>query len=229
MSNRSKSNRRSTRKNQRSTPRPTAVAVLEREDEELDLDTEAQEEPSIEKEDVVDTAGDTDDKPAKKGFLARRRQKKADKAEKADKSKGRDLNLAERAHLRLGAGGVKTLNFSLGLAVTLAVFVIIYVMLWTTISMIIPSVAAGLLNFSGTSPDTVRFDALMAVWFAPLLFVVFMIAAGEIYLMRKIWSLGVRVREELAAKLGVSSEKESAEIDTKTTTQSSKRSKKKEK
>lgn len=226
MSNRSKSNRRSTRKNQRSTPRPTAVAVLEREDEELDLDTEAQEEPSIEKEDVVDTAGDTDDKPAKKGFLARRRQKKA---EKADKSKGRDLNLAERAHLRLGAGGVKTLNFSLGLAVTLAVFVIIYVMLWSTISMIIPSVAAGLLNFSGTSPDTVRFDALMAVWFAPLLFAVFMIAAGEIYLMRKIWSLGVRVREELAAKLGVSSEKESAEIDTKTTTQSSKRSKKKEK
>lgn len=226
MSNRSKSNRRSTRKNQRSAPRPTAVAVLEREDEELDLDTEAQEEPRIEKEDVVDTAGDTDDKPAKKGFLARRRQKKADKA---DKSKGRDLNLAEWAHLRLGAGGVKTLNFSLGLAVTLAVFVIIYVMLWTTISMIIPSVAAGLLNFSGTSPDTVRFDALMAVWFAPLLFVVFMIAAGEIYLMRKIWSLGVRVREELAAKLGVSSEKESAEIDTKTTTQSSKRSKKKEK
>lgn len=226
MSNRSKSNRRSTRKNQRNTPRPTAVAVLEREDEELDLDTEVQEEPSIEKEDVVDTAGDTDDKPAKKGFLARRRQKKA---EKADKSKGRDLNLAERAHLRLGAGGVKTLNFSLGLAVTLAVIVIIYVMLWMTISMIIPSVAAGLLNFSGTSPDTVRFDALMAVWFAPLLFVVFMIAAGEIYLMRKIWSLGVRVREELAAKLGVSSEKESAEIDTKTTTQSSKRSKKKEK
>lgn len=223
MSSRSKSNRRSTRKNQRSTPRPTAVAVLEREDEELDLDTEAQEEPRIEKEDVVDTAGDTDDKPAKKGFLARRRQKKA------DKSKGRDLNLAERAHLRLGAGGVKTLNFGLGLAVTLAVIVIIYVMLWMTISMIIPSVAAGLLNFSGTSPDTVRFDALMAVWFAPLLFVVFMIAAGEIYLMRKIWSLGVRVREELAAKLGVSSEKESAEIDTKTTTQSSKRSKKKEK
>lgn len=226
MSNRSKSNRRSARKNQRSAPRPTAVAVLEREDEELDLDTEAQEEPRIEKGDVVDTSGDTDDKPAKKGFLARRRQKKADKA---DKSKGRDLNLAERAHLRLGAGGVKTLNFSLGLAVTLAVFVIIYVMLWMTISMIIPSVAAGLLNFSGTSPDTVRFDALMAVWFAPLLFVVFMIAAGEIYLMRKIWSLGVRVREELAAKLGVSSEKESAEIDTKTTTQSSKRSKKKEK
>ena len=226
MSNRSKSNRRSTRKNQRSTPRPTAVAVLEREDEELDLDTEAQEEPRIEKEDVVDTADDTDDKPAKKGFLARRRKKKA---EKADKSKGRDLNLAERAHLRLGAGGVKTLNFSLGLAVTLAVFVIIYVMLWMTVSMIIPSVAAGLLNFSGTSPDTVRFDALMAVWFAPLLFVVFMIAAGEIYLMRRIWSLGVRVREELAAKLGVSSEKESAEIDTKTTTQSSKRSKKKEK
>ena len=226
MSNRSKSNRRSTRKNQRSTPRPTAVAVLEREDEELDLDTEAQEESRIEKGGVVDTSGDTDDKPAKKGFLARRRQKKA---EKADKSKGRDLNLAERAHLRLGAGGVKTLNFSLGLAVTLAVFVIIYVMLWMTISMIIPSVAAGLLNFSGTSPDTVRFDALMAVWFAPLLFVVFMIAAGEIYLMRKIWSLGVRVREELAAKLGVSSEKESAEIDTKTTTQSSKRSKKKEK
>ena len=226
MSNRSKSNRRSTRKNQRNTPRPTAVAVLEREDEELDLDTEAQEEPRIEKGGVVDTSGDTDDKPAKKGFLARRRQKKA---EKADKSKGRDLNLAERAHLRLGAGGVKTLNFSLGLAVTLAVFVIIYVMLWMTISMIIPSVAAGLLNFSGTSPDTVRFDALMAVWFAPLLFVVFMIAAGEIYLMRKIWSLGVRVREELAAKLGVSSEKESAEIDTKTTTQSSKRSKKKEK
>ena len=226
MSNRSKSNRRSTRKNQRSTPRPTAVAVLEREDEELDLDTEAQEEPRIEKGGVVDTSGDTDDKPAKKGFLARRRQKKA---EKADKSKGRDLNLAERAHLRLGAGGVKTLNFSLGLAVTLAVFVIIYVMLWMTISMIIPSVAAGLLNFSGTSPDTVRFDALMAVWFAPLLFVVFMIAAGEIYLMRRIWSLGVRVREELAAKLGVSSEKESAEIDTKTTTQSSKRSKKKEK
>lgn len=226
MSNRSKSNRRSTRKNQRSAPRPTAVAVLEREDEELDLDTEAQEESRIEKGGVVDTSGDTDDKPAKKGFLARRRQKKA---EKADKSKGRDLNLAERAHLRLGAGGVKTLNFSLGLAVTLAVFVIIYVMLWMTISMIIPSVAAGLLNFSGTSPDTVRFDALMAVWFAPLLFVVFMIAAGEIYLMRKIWSLGVRVREELAAKLGVSSEKESAEIDTKTTTQSSKRSKKKEK
>lgn len=222
MSNRSKSNRRSTQKNRRSkrsTPRPTAVAVLEREDEELDLDTEAQEESRIEK-------GDTDDKPAKKGFLARRRQKKADKA---DKSKGRDLNLSERAHLRLGAGGVRTLNFSLGLAVTLAVIVIIYVMLWMTVSMIIPSMAAGLLNFSGTSPDTVRFDALMAVWFAPLLFVVFMIAAGEIYLMRKIWSLGVRVREELAAKLGVSSEKESAEIDTKTTTQSSKRSKKKEK
>ena len=226
MSNRSKSNRRSARKNQRSTPRPTAVAVLEREDEELDLDTEAQEESRIEKGGVVDTSGDTDDKPAKKGFLARRRQKKADKA---DTSKGRDLNLSERAHLRLGAGGVKTLNFGLGLAVTLAVIVIIYVMLWTTISMIIPSVAAGLLNFSGTSPDTVRFDALMAVWFAPLLFVVFMIAAGEIYLMRKIWSLGVRVREELAAKLGVSSEKESAEIDTKTTIQSSKRSKKKEK
>lgn len=226
MSNRSKSNRRSTRKNQRSTPRPTAVAVLEREDEELDLDTEAQEESRIEKGGVVDTSGDTDDKPVKKGFLARRRKKKADKA---DKSKGRDLNLSERAHLRLGAGGVRTLNFSLGLAVTLSVIVIIYVMLWMTVSMIIPSMAAGLLNFSGTSPDTVRFDALMAVWFAPLLFVVFMIAAGEIYLMRKIWSLGVRVREELAAKLGVSSEKESAEIDTKTTTQSSKRSKKKEK
>lgn len=222
MSNRRKKNtqrRRPAQARTQQASRPTATAVLDREDEETTIPEDTEQEDA----DVVEDA-----EPAATPRKSIWRRRKNLRASKSDARKGRDLNLSERLHLRFGARGVGTIHFGLNLAVTLAVIFVIYVMIWTTISMLIPSIAAGLLNFSGTSPDTVRFDALMAVWFAPLMFVVVMLAIGEIFLIRKLWSLGARVRKGTGLKLGIVSKDESAAADEKTTPKTGKKSGKKE-
>lgn len=200
MSNRRKKNTRPSSSSAGST------AVLDRDEAVTDEASQKQ------------TAETTESKKA----TAPRTSAKSRKRAKRQAEKGRDLTFAERLHLRFGSKGVSTLAFSINVGITLMVIFISYVMIWMTVGQMIPGIGGGMLSLAGGTSVSTSFEAMMAAWFAPLMFIVILLAVAEIWVLRRLWGMGVRARRGVRVWLGVEKNEEKDSSQTKQSVSSKK-------
>lgn len=153
---------------------------------------------------------------------APRTSAKRSKRAKRQAEKGRDLTFAERLHLRFGSKGVSTLAFSINVGITLMVIFISYVMIWMTVGQMIPGIGGGMLSLAGGTSVSTSFEAMMAAWFAPLMFIVILLAVAEIWVLRRLWGMGVRARRGVRVWLGVEKNEEKDSSQTKQSVSSKK-------
>lgn len=165
-------------------------------------------------EDVTDEASQKQSPETTKA-TAPRTSAKSRKRTKSRPEKGRDLTFAERLHLRFGGKGVSTLAFSINVGITLMVIFISYVMIWMTVGQMIPGIGGGLLSLAGGTSVSTSFEAMMAAWFAPLMFIVILLAVAEIWILRRLWNMGVRARRGVRVWLGVEKNEEKDSSQTK--------------
>ena len=200
MSNRRKKNTRPSSSSAGST------AVLDRDEAVTDEASQKQ------------TAETTESKKATAPRTSPKRSKRA----KRQAEKGRDLTFAERLHLRFGSKGVSTLAFSINVGITLMVIFISYVMIWMTVGQMIPGIGGGMLSLAGGTSVSTSFEAMMAAWFAPLMFIVILLAVAEIWVLRRLWGMGVRARRGVRVWLGVEKNEEKDSSQTKQSVSSKK-------
>lgn len=176
-------------------------------------------------EDVTDEASQkqtTETTTESKKTASPRTSAKRSKRAKRQSEKGRDLTFAERLHLRFGRKGVSTLAFSINVGITLMVIFISYVMIWMTVGQMIPGIGGGMLSLAGGTSVTTSFEAMMAAWFAPLMFIVILLAVAEIWILRRLWNMGVRARRGVRVWLGVEKDEEKDSSQTKQSSSSKK-------
>lgn len=79
------------------------------------------------------------------------------------------------------------------------VLVVDWIMAFVTATGVIPTLAAYLHRESGASRGQLTVDGTIALWAAPLLFLVLVLAAGELVLMRGMWRWAARRVQRITA------------------------------